>query len=195
MPASYNPKIDLHAIQATAKADLIAARLLWQLGLVAQSIWMLQQSAEKYLKCLWALNKSFTSEKNLQNRLKRLDHDIKRIFDSLDLKYKQQINFPMWIISLDALRYNATFGYSYSKLRSGERFINEIRRLLNERIQKSHLEEWRNTSMRMSYNYKTEQKAINAVSSVLSITNRETKREKRNQKLRWAKIIRGLIQP
>ncbi len=190
--STYNVSIDLHAMQATAKADLISARLLWNIGLMAQSIWLLQQSAEKYLKCLWANNRNFSDENDLKRQLKCLGHDIKGIFDSLDSIVKKKIKSPMWLVRLDNLRYSATFGYSYGRFRLGEKFINEIRILLKEKVEKSQFDTWNKTTMRIPKNHLENIKTANVIKSILALSNPRTKKERNADKRRWAQIISGL---
>src|SRR5680860_476163 len=110
----YDAKLYINTLCRIAEGDLVSARLLWNLGLSAQSIWLLQQSVEKHLKCLWAKDKTFESEDDLEKKLKHdFEHKIEKIFDNLKPEYKDKIISPIWVIALNALRYKGSFGYSY----------------------------------------------------------------------------------
>ncbi len=188
----FNLNIELRTIQKIAMADLVAARILWNTGLIAQSLWMLQQSAEKYLKCLWAKDQIFESERDFQKRLHDLNHDFSNIFKSLRKEYQNKIPGSLYIISISNLRYNGNFCYDYSQFKSSEKFINHVRKLLGEKIKKNHLQEWENVAIKFSNNHKQNTKAIKVVQSIFSLTNSMTKKEKRAHKRRWDKIISSL---
>ena len=186
----YNAGIRLNALRNIANGDLIAARLLWNLGLSSQAIWLLQQSIEKYLKYLWAKKRIFESEADLDKQLKdNFNHKIEKIFDELDLKYKKNIKNPIFIIALSALRYKGSFGYSYQMFRCGEKFVHEIRALLAEKKYSNHFEEWKNAPMRLRFNYNKEAKAEEVVKSILSLTNPRTKKERLKDKRRFDFIL------
>ncbi len=179
-------------MRLTAKADLVSARILWNIGLIAQSIWLLQQSAEKYLKYLWARNKVFSDQKHLECQLKCLGHNLKAIFDGLEPSIKKKIKSQMWLVRLDGLRYSGSFGYSYTQFRSAEKFINDIRKILKEKIEKNHFDEWKSTNMRMHKQADKETETQRVIKSILSLTNTRTKKERIADRRRWESIIATL---
>ncbi len=188
----YNASIDLNAMRLTAKADLVSARILWNVGLIAQSIWLLQQSAEKYLKYLWSQNKVFSDQKHLECQLKCLGHNLKTIFDGLEPSIKKKIKSQMWLVRLDGLRYSGSFGYSYTQFRSAEKFINDIRKILKENIQKNHFDEWKSTNMRMHKQLTKERETERVIKSILSLTNARTKKERIADRRQWESAIAAL---
>jgi len=136
-------------LRRRAHTDWISARLLWNIGFIAQAIWLIQQSIEKYLKVLWAHDKVFSTEKELTDQLKKLGkgkfdsmHDIGSIFHKLDLSTQYQLGSPYILqIKSETLRYSGSFVYGEKIFNSAEAFIKSIRKLLNEDIKISLYEE------------------------------------------------------
>ncbi len=191
--ASFNPSVEIHALCGIARTDLIAARILWNMGLIAQAIWLEQQSAEKYLKALWAKTATFTSENNFKNCLRQFGrksttHGIKEVFEALPLDQKKQIKHGLNIVAIDPLRYEASFGFSYGAFRSGELFIADVRKLLGEKPV-SHLKEWERSAMRLKGSPKMESKMRQAAKLIYSITNPKTKKEQAQERRRFRKIM------
>ncbi len=192
----YNPSVEIHALCGIAKTDLIAARILWNMGLIAQAIWLEQQSVEKYLKALWAKSKTFTNKKDFKDRLKAFSkksatHGIKEVFEALPPAQKKQIKHGLSIVALHPLRYQASFGFNYGAFRSGELFIEDVRKLLGENP-KSHLKEWESAAMRLRGFPKTEVKMRQAAKLIYSITNPKTKKERALERRRFRKIMNDI---
>ncbi len=144
---NYNPHIDLRYIRSIAHADYVGARILWNLGVFMPSLQLAQESMEKYLKVLWAQDKSFQGQDDLENKLRKFGHNLGKVFEALKPGHQQQLKKKLkgrvlTLYLLEGLRYGTktpAVGFSDHEFRSAELFILELRRMLGEEAGKTIL--------------------------------------------------------
>lgn len=180
----------LHGLGQRAHSDWVSARLLWNLGFVAQAVWFIQQSIEKYLKLLWAQNKKFTSEGELKKQLRKLSqgefdpkHDLKEILNKLDSCVKKQLGHPgILLVKSEVLRYGGSFSYGEKLFSAAEKFIKEIRILLKEVNKNSLYEEIKSTHGKVEPRAENlRKKSDNIIKEILSLKNKLSSRKLRRQ--------------
>ena len=171
-----------------ARSDWVSARLLWNLGFVAQAVWLIQQSVEKYLKVLWVSDKKFPSEKDLVKQLKGLGkgkfdttHDLAEIFSKLDPGIQRQLGRPnILLIKSEALRYNGSFLYGDKVFNFAEAFVKKIRKLLNEPLKASLYEEIKCVSNK-PLTEAVRRKHDKIIREILSLKNKTSRKEQYKQ--------------
>lgn len=180
----------LYVLGQRAHSDWVSARLLWNLGFVAQAVWLIQQSMEKYLKLLWGQSKKFSSVQELKQQLRKLSqgkfdsqHDLTEVLNKLDSCVKNQLNRQgILIVKSDVLRYGGSFVYGGKLFSTAEKFIKKIRSLLKEVNKNSLYEEIKSTHGRVEpRTVSLRGKSDNIIKEILSLENKLSSRRLRRQ--------------
>lgn len=197
---NYNPQIDIQYLRGIAFHDYVGSRILWNINSFLPSLHLLHESIEKYLKVLWARDKSFLSQDDFTKKLQNLDHDIEKIFKKLNKEDKEYLTKKIGthghlkLYKLAGLRYGTDLplvGYNDMNFFASENFIKEIRKLLGEKIGKNLLQDLE--SGLYSINYKKTKKRSEALKLILSLQRiGPTKKEKLDQKRKFEFLMRGL---
>ncbi len=156
-----------------ALGDFVAARLLWNLGLLPQAMVLSLQSLEKYLKLYRESTRPYDSTEVFDKALRRGNHSLVNILNSIPKSLQGPLKGCKAVATrLDALRYadSPFIGYSEQGFRDNERFIKRLRQLLGESTSRSHFGDWRSISLPEFPRARKEVAEI-AVKKILSLKN------------------------
>lgn len=122
-------------MQKIALTDMLSARILWNLNFYRQASWLIYQSAEKYIKVLWAQDKTIRNVSELSESWRNMGHNLKGMFNALSVEHKRALERNKFTYHDPAtIRYGEPYNIGYSKknFRKIELFINDVRRILGE---------------------------------------------------------------
>lgn len=143
---NYEANVDINHLSRIANADYVGARILWNLGLFYPSLHLLHESFEKYLKVLWAKNRTFKNKKELDWQLKCFGHNYKAILNALEPKDKNRLlsvarKDGLKLYDLIGLRYGLpTVIWNDILFRGVENVLKEIKNILKEPQKKNLFE-------------------------------------------------------
>lgn len=173
---AYNSIVDSKHLSMIARGNHAGARVLYNLGFFISSLCLFQESIEKYLKVLWAHDKTFQSKEDFDKQLKKFGHNCKKILNSLDENIKNTLlgiakKYRLNLYDLIGLRYGLPLVvYNESYFRGVENIIKEIRKLINEPREENLCEEISATLVSFGEKEK-EDKRKEIIKQVLSLHN------------------------
>lgn len=187
-----------HYIRTIAHDNYLAARILWNLGLMLPALHQLGEAVEKYLKLVWSRSQSFADEADFDAKLKKFGHDSQKVLAALPEADRKEIlaslkgkGFRLYV--LEDLRYgtgSGLVGFSESQFRAAELFILAMRKKLGEELPRNIVEDLSRRAGPRSRRFSGLLKAI-----VGSARIGTTKKERNGRKREFMAILARLAEP
>jgi len=123
--------VELNYLTSIADDNLKSAEFLNEKHKIFSSLQLYRDSLEKFLKILWASDKNFEDEKNLDEELKKFNHDLTALMDNLVFDIIKTYKEKNSIKKLSGINYNGIkYGVKLRFLENTNYFSKDVKKFI-----------------------------------------------------------------